>query len=60
MSVSATTGTASLDSVYSVRVEKLAQDQQKIEGEAAIQLIEGASPPPVGPQGQGTHVNTFA
>jgi hypothetical protein len=42
-----------------VRVQKLAQDQQKREGEQAVQLIEEATPP-VGPQGQGSHVNTYA
>lgn len=42
-----------------VRVQKLAQDQQKREGEQAVQLIEQSSPP-VGPNGQGTHINTYA
>jgi hypothetical protein len=42
-----------------VRVQQLAQDQQKREGEQAVQLIEQATPP-VGPHGQGSRVNTYA
>jgi len=44
---------------YAVRVQKIAQDQMKQEGEGAVALIESATPP-VGPHGQGTHVNTYA
>jgi hypothetical protein len=44
---------------YAVAVAKLSQDQQKKEGEQAVALIESAAPP-VGPHGEGTHVNTFA
>jgi len=40
-----------------VRVQKLAQDQEKRDGEQAVALIEQAIPP-VGPHGEGTHVNT--
>jgi hypothetical protein len=43
-----------------VRVQKLAQDQQKREGQQAVDLIEGSEVPPVGPNGEGTHVNTYA
>jgi hypothetical protein len=42
-----------------VRVQKLAQDQEKREGQQAVELIEQSSPP-VGPNGEGTHVNTYA
>jgi len=42
-----------------VRVQKIAQDQQKREGEQAVQLIE-KSTPPVGLHGEGAHVNTYA
>jgi hypothetical protein len=42
-----------------VRVQKLAQDQEKREGEQAVALIEQAVPP-VGAHGEGTHVNTYA
>jgi hypothetical protein len=42
---------------FAVGVEKLAQSEVRREGEAAVQLIQEAAPPPVGPQGQGTHVN---
>ena len=57
MSISGT----SLDGAnpVAVRVQKIAQDQQKREGQQAVQLIEQATPP-VGPAGQGSHVNTYA
>jgi hypothetical protein len=45
---------------YAVRVEKVAQDQAKRTGEQAVALIEGAAAPPVGPNGEGAHVNTYA
>lgn len=44
---------------YAVAVQKIAQNQQKQEGEQAVQLIESAGPS-VGPNGEGTHVNTYA
>jgi hypothetical protein len=47
---------------YTVRVQKLVQDTAKREGEAAVELIEQATPqaPPLGPDGQGSLVNTTA
>lgn len=46
---------------YAVRVQKLAQDQQKAEGAQTVALIEQSSAtPPVGSNGEGTHVNTYA
>ncbi len=45
---------------YAVRVQKLAQDQQKVEGAMTVDLINQSSPPPVGANGEGTHVNTYA
>lgn len=47
---------------YSVRVQKLAQDTAKREGEAAVELIEqaGEAAPPLGPEGQGRLINTTA
>jgi hypothetical protein len=45
--------------LVAVRVEKLAQDQAKQEGNLVVALIEQATPP-VGPNGEGTHVNTYA
>jgi hypothetical protein len=46
---------------YAVRVEKLAQNAMKQEGEAAVALIEEAAPArPIGPNGEGTLVNTTA
>ena len=44
---------------YAVRVQKLAQDQQKREGQQAVELIEQSSPA-VGPNGEGSHINTYA
>lgn len=45
---------------YAVRVEKLAQNAAKATGEAAVELIENAQVPPPGPNGEGTHINTYA
>jgi len=45
---------------YGVRVQKLAQDQAKQEGKQAVALIERSGLPPVGPDGQGANVNTYA
>jgi hypothetical protein len=47
---------------YAVRVEKLSQDAMKVEGEAAVALIEdaGAAARPVGPNGEGSLVNKYA
>lgn len=50
---------ASLENPVAVRVQKLAQDQQKREGEQAVQLIE-QSTPPVGLHGEGSRINTYA
>jgi len=52
---------ANLDgsNAFAVRVEKVAQDQAKREGEQAVELIE-QSRPPTGLHGEGTHVNTYA
>jgi len=44
---------------YGVGVQKLAQDQAKQEGKQAVALIEQAMPQ-VGPNGEGSHVNTVA
>jgi hypothetical protein len=44
---------------FAVRVQKLAQDQEKQEGEQAVALIE-QSGSQVGPHGEGRHINTYA
>jgi hypothetical protein len=44
---------------YAVAIQKIAQDQAKRDGEQVVTLIERAAPPP-GPNGEGTHVNTYA
>jgi hypothetical protein len=43
-----------------VSVQKIAQDQEKQQGEGAVALIQSAAPPPVGAHGEGTHINTYA
>lgn len=53
------TSAAGVGQEYAVRVEKLAQNAAKAEGEAAVQLIENASPPPPGANGEGAHINTY-
>lgn len=60
MSIAAVAPTSSSDSEYGVRVQKLAQDEQKVEGEAAVELIETAKPAPVGVNGEGSLVNRYA
>jgi len=47
--------------VYAVRVQKLAQDQQRADGDAAVGLIAAAAkpPPPPGAEGQGARINTY-
>lgn len=46
---------------YAVRMEKLSQNAMKAAGEGAVALIEGAKPPPpVGPNGEGSRINTYA
>jgi hypothetical protein len=57
MTIPALSGDAA--SLVAVRVEKIAQDQAKQEGNQVLELIEQATPP-VGPNGEGTHVNTYA
>jgi hypothetical protein len=44
---------------YAIAVQKLAQNQAKQEGEQAVELIQNAAPP-VGPSGEGSHINTYA
>ena len=44
---------------FAVAVQKIAQNQQKQEGQQAVELIENAQPA-VGPHGEGTHINTYA
>lgn len=56
-------GSGSLGAVasamYATSVQKLMQDQAKLQGDAAVKLIEQAPPPP-GLEGQGSHVNRYA
>jgi hypothetical protein len=59
MSSSRVSSGASVAHAYAVDVAKLAQRETRRQGEAAVQLIQQASPP-VGPEGQGTHLNIVA
>jgi hypothetical protein len=43
---------------YAIAVQKLAQNQAKQEGEQAVALIQNSAPP-VGPNGEGSHINTY-
>jgi len=45
---------------YAVGVEKLSQGSAKAEGEAAVKLIEQSETPPVGVNGEGSRINTYA
>jgi len=48
---------------YATKVEKVAQDNQRLEGEAALKLIEAAAPdrlPAPAPDGRGRLLDTSA
>lgn len=45
---------------YAVGVEKLRQGAAKAEGEQAVKLIEQSEAPPVGVNGEGSRINTYA
>jgi hypothetical protein len=45
---------------YAVGVEKLRQGSAKAEGEAAVKLIDQSEAPPVGANGEGSRINTYA
>jgi hypothetical protein len=45
--------------MYQVKVARIAMDMMKSIGEQTVALIQN-SPPPVGLQGQGSVVNTYA
>jgi hypothetical protein len=49
-------------SQYDVDVTRAALDQQKQDGQGALQLIDSARPEPAvpSPDGKGVHVNTYA
>ncbi|UCX05994.1 cytoplasmic protein [Shewanella sp. HL-SH8] len=50
---------ANIDSGHSLKAAVMAKDQQKVEGQMALQLIEAAAPPaPVGNAGH--NINTTA
>ena len=55
-----TAAASQVGQAYAVRMEKLSQNAMKAEGEAAVALIETAKPPPPGPNGEGSRINTYA
>ncbi len=52
-------GPSSVGQQYAVGVAVKAMRAAKAQGEGAVQLIEGAKPPPPGPHGQGSRINTY-
>jgi hypothetical protein len=44
---------------YAIAVQKIAQDQLKRDGQQVVTLIQNAAPP-VGANGEGRHINTYA
>ncbi len=58
MDISSTT--SATGQAYAVRTMKIAQDAAKAQGQGAVKLIEQASAPPVGSNGQGSLINTYA
>ena len=52
--------TAATGQAYAVRTMKIAQDAAKAQGEGAVHLIEQSSTPPVGSNGEGSRINTYA
>ncbi|CAN5914082.1 hypothetical protein BH11MYX2_BH11MYX2_20140 [soil metagenome] len=59
MDLSALGSMSSVQAAYTVKAAKLQLDTAKQQGQDAVQLIQAAAPP-TGPEGQGTHVNTYA
>jgi hypothetical protein len=45
---------------YAMRTARIAQDAAKAQGEGAVKLIEQAGAPPVGQNGEGSSINTYA
>jgi hypothetical protein len=54
------TAATQVGQVYAVQVEKISQNAAKAQGEGAVALIEGSKPPPPGPNGEGSRINTYA
>ncbi len=53
-------GASQVGQVYAVRMEKIAQNATKAQGEGAVELIQAAKPPPPGANGEGSRINTYA
>jgi hypothetical protein len=45
---------------YAISVAKISQNQQKQQGQAAVQLIRSAAVLPASPDGKGQRVNEYA
>jgi len=53
--------TSPIETEYRLKVLERVHDEAKLEGHAAVQLIEAArQPPPSGPDGKGAVLNTYA
>jgi hypothetical protein len=52
--------TSATAQAYVARTEKLAQDQDRANGESAVALIEAAATPPPAHDGKGTLLNRYA
>ncbi|HEY4180234.1 MAG TPA: hypothetical protein VGM90_25500 [Kofleriaceae bacterium] len=53
---------SSVQQAYTVKAAKMSLDATKAQGQAAVALIQSAAqtPPPVGPNGEGARINTYA
>jgi hypothetical protein len=47
-------------SLVAVRMQRIVQDQAKLEGHQVVRLIEQATPPATGANGEGSHIDTYA
>ncbi len=56
MTIPSTSDTAG---TWEIGVTNIARSQARVEGEAAVKLIEQSSAPPVGSEGQGSRINTY-
>ncbi len=59
-SVTGVDPTSTTAHAYEVRCDKLAQDQDKANGQSAVALIKAASPPPPRQDGKGALLNVYA
>lgn len=60
MDLSGLSSMSGVQQAYTVKAAKLQMDAAKLQGQGAVKLIEAATPPPVGPNGEGSRINTYA